>query len=279
MIDLLNLLPLKISSRWVGRFTKIRWPWLKNALIRLFIRHYDIDLSELARPNIAQYENLNDFFTRELKPNSRSHLPQTTKIISPVDGYISALGKIQAGKLLQAKQIYYDITTLLGHNLEDARQFESGEFITLYLAPHNYHRVHMPIDATLEKMIYVPGHLFTLNPLAVRWVPQLFSRNERVVCLFSTANGPMAIILVGALFVGSIITTWHGPVNASHSTHPRIWDYTNQTIHLIQHQELGRFQYGSTVILLFPQDSIAWENLQLNQTVQVGQPLADVIAY
>lgn len=185
---------------------------------------------------------------------------------------MSEFGTINQGRLIQAKQFDYDLLSLVGGHHGLAAPFQQGRFATFYLAPQNYHRIHMPIDACLQSMIYIPGQLMSVNAWAVKHISQLFCRNERVVCLFSTKFGPMVMVLVGACLVGSISTRWHGIVNSGHPLQIKTWDYTQNSIHLTQHEEMGQFRFGSTVILLFPDQSIEWlPSLKVNQAIQVGE--------
>lgn len=220
-------------------------------LIQWFIRRYGVNMAEALDPNPAHYASFNDFFTRALKPGTRP-LAQATWIC-PVDGSISQFGRIQHDQIFQAKGHRYSSTALVGGDAALAAQFQDGHFATLYLSPRDYHRIHMPCDGQLRRMVYVPGDLFSVNPTTAQGVPGLFARNERVVCVFETRNGPMVLVLVGATIVGSMATTWHGVVNPPRTKDVRTWHYDAETVSLQQGQEMGRFLLGSTVVMLFPQ--------------------------
>lgn len=207
-------------------------------------------MSEAAEPDISQYASFNDFFTRALRPDARP-LAQADWIC-PVDGAISQFGAIEGDQIFQAKGHRYSTTALLGGDATLAAQFANGHFATIYLSPRDYHRIHMPCAGRLQRMVHVPGALFSVNPTTARGVPGLFARNERVVCLFDTAKGPLVMVLVGATIVGSMATVWHGQVNPPRPGQLRSWSYTDQNICLQQGQEMGRFLLGSTVVLLFP---------------------------
>ena len=208
-------------------------------------------MAEALNSDISSYATFNDFFTRALKPGAR---PTTSAaLICPVDGAISQFGDIKQDQIFQAKGHNYSTTALVGSDGELAAQFQNGSFATIYLSPKDYHRIHMPCDGTLMRMIYVPGDLFSVNPTTARGVPGLFARNERVVCVFDTANGPFVLVLVGATIVGSMATVWHGQINPPRSSDIREWHYENHNITLKQGEEMGRFMLGSTVVMLFPE--------------------------
>ncbi|WP_101102408.1 archaetidylserine decarboxylase [Macromonas bipunctata] len=237
-----------LARRSLGDFTQYK--------IRRFVARYGVDMSEAAEPDLTRYLSFNDFFTRALKPGVRS-LAQAD-FVCPVDGRISQFGAIDGEQLLQAKGHVYSTTALLGGDAAEAARYRDGSFATIYLSPRDYHRIHMPCAGRLRSMVYVPGDLFSVNPTTARGVPGLFARNERVVCLFDGAHGPFALVLVGATIVGSMATVWHGVVNPPRARHIRRWDYTGQQppIELQAGDEMGRFLLGSTVVLLFPNDTL-----------------------
>ena len=238
----------RLASRRSGRLT--------TAAIRWFVDHYGVDMSEAANPDIASYETFNDFFTRPLKAGLRplANAPW----VCPVDGAISQFGATDRDQILQAKGHHYAITALVGGDGQLAEHFEHGSFATLYLSPRDYHRVHMPCDGRLTRMIYVPGTLFSVNPVTARGVPDLFARNERVVCVFDTPRGPMVFALVGATIVGGMATVWHGTVNSPRPGEIREWRYDDRPVVLKQGDEMGRFMLGSTVVLLFPKPGLVF---------------------
>ncbi|MDQ6680400.1 MAG: archaetidylserine decarboxylase [Pseudomonadota bacterium] len=219
-------------------------------LIRWFIRKYGVDMTEAAEPDPARYATFNDFFTRALRPGARPLAD--THLICPVDGAISQFGSIDQNQILQAKGHHYTTTALVGGDEKLAASFEGGLFATLYLSPHDYHRIHMPCAGTLTRMIHIPGDLFSVNPVTARGVPGLFARNERVVCVFEANDGPFVMVLVGATIVGSMATVWHGIVNSPRVAQVREWRYEPGKVALAQGDEMGRFLLGSTVVMLFP---------------------------
>jgi phosphatidylserine decarboxylase len=223
-------------------------------VIRWFIGRYGVNMSEAANPDIASYASFNEFFTRPLKPDARPLAP--ADFICPVDGAISQFGAIERDQIFQAKGHHYSATALVGGDAELARRFEDGSFATLYLSPKDYHRIHMPCDGRLLRMIHVPGDLFSVNPVTARGVPGLFARNERVVCVFDSAQGPFVLVLVGATIVGSMATVWHGVVNPPRPGHLREWRYDDKELRYRQGEEMGRFLLGSTVVMLFPQGTL-----------------------
>jgi phosphatidylserine decarboxylase len=265
------VLPQHALSRLVLRATRSRMPWLKNALIRGFLKLYSIDMTEAVQADPLRYGSFNEFFTRALKPESRVFARGAREIACPVDGVISAAGKIDGASLLQAKGRHYTLDELLASRAW-AKHFEGGSFATIYLAPFNYHRVHMPLRGRLRETVYVPGRLFSVNAVTASLVPRLFARNERVLTWFDTAFGEFALILVGALNVGSIATVWAGDITPA----PRRVASTlpPREVALEQGQELGRFNMGSTVILLFQRDRVRWrDDLRTGTTVRLGQSL------
>jgi phosphatidylserine decarboxylase len=266
-----HVLPQHALSRLVLHATRVRAPWFKNWLIRGFLRLYTIDMAEAVQPDPLRYASFNEFFTRALKPNVRAIAREPREIACPVDGLISEAGKIDRDSLLQAKGRHYTLKELLA-SCAWAKDFEGGSFATIYLAPFNYHRVHMPLDGRLRETVYVPGRLFSVNAATASLVPRLFARNERVLTWFDTAFGEFALILVGALNVGSIATVWAGDITPA----PRRVATTlpPQAVSLDKGAELGRFNMGSTVILLFQQDRARWHTeVRAGATVRLGQSL------
>jgi len=267
------LLPKQALTVLAGRIASARAGRLTTALIAWFVRRYGVSMGEAANPDIASYVSFNDFFTRALQEGARP-LAQA-ELLCPVDGAISQFGMMKKDQILQAKGHHYSSRALLGGAAELAAQFDDGSFATLYLSPRDYHRIHMPCAGRLMRMIYVPGELFSVNPTTARGVPGLFARNERVVCIFDSAHGPFALVLVGATIVGSMATVWHGVVNAERSGVIRQWDYGQQDVSLAQGQEMGRFLLGSTVVLLFPQGLLqfnpAWAP---GRAIRMGEAMA-----
>lgn len=249
-IGIQYLLPQHFLSRLVGSLARARIGWLKGALIRGFLRHYPVDLSEAERGDPSGYESFNDFFTRRLRQRARPIDHEPTSVACPVDGYVSQSGRLAGDQLLQAKGISYSASALLGGDPALAGQFAGGAFATLYLAPHNYHRIHMPQAGTLRLARHVPGDLFSVNAATADGVPGLFVRNERIACVFDTTAGPMAVVLVGALFVGSMGLSWAGEIRGQR---PRVMRDlpVRPVIALDKGAELGWFNMGSTVILMF----------------------------
>lgn len=269
-------LPHHFLSRIMLRLTRCKIKWLKNIAIKRFIAHFKIDMSLAVDENPEHFESFNHFFTRALKPEVRPLALGEKNIICPVDGAISQMTAIKDNSIVQAKGQSYTVETLLG-DTELAKQFASGDFTTLYLSPRDYHRIHMPVDGKLKKVIHVPGRLFSVNPATVHNVPALFARNERVICLFDTPVGPMAMVLVGAIFVASIETVWQGVITPPSHSEVRSWDYTGHSVNLKQGEEMGRFNMGSTVILLFARDAIQWlEEHNETDPVQMGQLIGSV---
>ena len=270
------LLPQHLISRITLQLTRSKTIWFKNALIRWFIGHYDVDMRQ-ARDSIPEnYEHFNAFFTRELRAGVRSVVNGAHEVACPVDGAVSQLGSIDDGNVFQAKGRDYSLLELLGGSADRAAPFRNGRFATLYLSPRDYHRMHMPLDGTLREMVYVPGRLFAVNRATVKVIPRVFARNERVVAIFDTPAGQMAMVLVGAINVGCIETVWHGVVTPP--TRPAIttWPYGN--VNLARGEEMGRFNMGSTVVLLFEPGVMEWsEQLHAGSAIQMGQLLGKTI--
>jgi len=244
------LLPKQALTALAGRIAGAQAGRLTTQLIKWFVQRYQVNMSEAADSNIASYVSFNDFFTRALKDGARPLA--SAELICPVDGAISQFGTIRGQQIFQAKGHDYSSTALLGGDAALAERFDDGSFATLYLSPKDYHRIHMPCNGRLQRMIYVPGELFSVNPTTARAVPGLFARNERVVCIFESTSGPFALVLVGATIVGSMATVWHGVVNAERGGEMREWHYADQAVDLQQGAEMGRFLLGSTVVMLFP---------------------------
>lgn len=266
-----HVLPQHALSRLVLRATRVRAPWFKNWLIRGFLRLYTIDMADAVQPDPFRYASFNEFFTRALRSDARSLAKEPREIACPVDGVISEAGTIDGDSLLQAKGRNYTLKELLA-SCAWAKDFEGGSFATIYLAPFNYHRVHMPLAGRLRETVYVPGRLFSVNAVTASLVPRLFARNERVLTWFDTAFGEFALILVGALNVGSIATVWAGDITPA----PRRVATTlpPQAVSLDKGEELGRFNMGSTVILLFQKDRARWHaEVRAGATVRLGQSL------
>ncbi|PHV22293.1 phosphatidylserine decarboxylase [Janthinobacterium sp. BJB446] len=264
------LLPKGALTNFAGRVAGAKGGAMTTRLIRWFVGRYNVNMDEALDPDITHYTSFNDFFTRALRPDARP-LAQAD-YVCPVDGRISQFGTIDRDQIFQAKGHSFSTTALVGGDAALAAQFEHGSFANLYLSPRDYHRIHMPCDGRLTRMIYVPGELFSVNPTTARGIPGLFARNERVVCVFDTANGPFVMTLVGATIVGSMATVWHGVVNPPRTGEIRDWSYANDNVVLKQGEELGRFLLGSTVVMLFPKDTVTFNaNWQPAGPVQLGE--------
>jgi phosphatidylserine decarboxylase len=268
MTFLQYLLPQHLLSKLMFRFARIENVWIKNTFTRWFINKHQVNLAEAERDNISDYAHFNDFFTRALKPEARPI--SESAIISPVDGVVSQAGQIKDSKILQAKGHHFSLSQLLaGESLE---KLENGYFATIYLAPKDYHRIHMPIDGKLVSMRYIPGNLFSVNHKTVNKVNGVFVRNERLVCLFDTVFGKVAFVLVGAIFVGSMETSWQGQITPPYGKVVKFYDYTEKEFELFKGDELGRFNMGSTVIMLLSETAPALK-LQSGQELKMGQVL------
>ena len=272
------LLPKLALTRLAGRFASSQSGGLTTAVIRWFVRRYNVNMAEAAEPDVAAYATFNDFFTRPLKPGARPL--DAADWVCPVDGAISQLGPISGDQVFQAKGHSYSTTALVGGDAALASQFQDGQFATIYLSPRDYHRIHMPCAGSLTRMVYVPGELFSVNPATARGVPGLFARNERVVCVFDTAFGPMVLVLVGATIVGSMATVWHGMVNPPRLPAVRTWTYEDDRISLGQGAEMGRFMLGSTVVMLWPQSAdLRFQSDWLaTRAVRMGETMATSLA-
>ena len=273
----LALLPHQLLSRVVRSATRWKFVFWKNTLIRLFIRHFKVDMADAEFPRAEDYPDFNGFFTRALKAGVRPIDVNPQSLISPVDGCVSGAGAITNGRLLQAKGRDYSLNTLLGGNETRALPFEGGKFVTLYLSPRDYHRIHMPCSGSLLETTYVPGRLYSVAPHTARAIPDLFTRNERLVTLFETDIGPIAMILVGAIFVSCMETTWAGVVNPDMgmALQTRRFDQPGDLpVELQPGDEMGRFNMGSTVILLTGPDRIEWVSSLCNgQPVHMGEAI------
>ena len=272
------LLPQRLITRWVYGLTRMRSRWFKNALIRWFIRHFNVNMDEAQESDYRVYPHFNAFFTRALHAEARPVCQDAATACCPVDGAVSQVGRIENELIFQAKGYSYSLTALLGGDGNMSQTFYDGCFATLYLSPKDYHRIHMPLRGQLREMVHIPGKLFSVSPLTTRMVPGLFARNERVVALFDTAAGPMALVLVGAINVASIETVWAGAITPPLGKKIHRWTYSAtgpESIRLEQGAEMGRFNMGSTVIVLFGPDAVVWaEGIQAEHSIRMGQPLA-----
>ena len=248
------LLPKKALTAFAGVVANGERGARTTKLIRWFVARYAVNMAEAANPDISSYKSFNEFFTRHLRVDARPLA--ATDYVCPVDGAISQFGAIEGDQIFQAKGHRYTTAALVGGDQSLAGKFQDGQFATLYLSPKDYHRIHMPCDGRLTRMIYVPGALFSVNPTTARGVPGLFARNERVVCVFESADGPFVLALVGATIVGSMATTWHGVVNPPRTGEIREWTYDDQQVVFKKGQEMGRFLLGSTVVMLFAKDQL-----------------------
>jgi len=248
------LLPKQALTVLAGKLAGLRAGGLTTAVIRWFVARYGVDMTEAANPEVAAYPSFNEFFTRPLRPGARPLA--ASDFLCPVDGAISQFGAIERDQIYQAKGHRYSTTALVGGDAGLAARFENGSFATLYLSPRDYHRIHMPCAGRLARMIYVPGELFSVNPVTARGVPGLFARNERVVCLFESERGPFVLVLIGATIVGSMATVWHGVVNPPRPGRVVESRYEDREVLLARGEEMGRFLLGSTVVMLFPQGAL-----------------------
>ena len=259
-VTLQHWLPQRALTELAGRIARAQGGTITHAMIRRFVRRYGVNMDEAANPDITSYASFNDFFTRELKPGARPLADSA--FICPVDGAISQFGPISGDQIFQAKGHLYSTRALVGGDAELAAPFDNGSFATIYLSPRDYHRIHMPVAGRLRRMIHVPGDLYSVNPATARGVPGLFARNERVVCVFDMPHRgstvPFVLVLVGATIVGSMATAWHGVVNPPRPGAVREWRYDDQDIRLDRGAEMGRFLLGSTVVMLWPHDTIAF---------------------
>ena len=270
-----HMLPKQRLTRLAGRIARGRHGTMTTALIRWFVRRYGVDMREADNPDIGSYASFNDFFTRPLKPGVRPLADAA--FVCPVDGAISQLGAIDDHHIVQAKGHRFTTTALVGGDTALAALFRHGSFANLYLSPRDYHRLHMPCDGRLLRMIHVPGALFSVNPVTARGVPGLFARNERVVCLFETpGHGPFVMVLVGATIVGSMATIWHGVVNQARTGKIVEWRYDDRDVFLRQGEEMGRFLLGSTIVMLFPPHCIAFNAVWApERPVRLGEAMGN----
>ena len=270
------IMPQLYLTQLAGWFAQQKWGAVTHFVIKAFAKKYNVDMSEAKKENFSDYESFNQFFIRGLKDDARKINENPTALCLPADGRVSQIGHIDDDRLLQAKGHFFSLSDLLASDEELVNTFKNGEFATIYLSPRDYHRVHMPCDATLRKMIYVPGDLFSVNPFLAKHVPNLFARNERVICVFDTAFGPMVQILVGATITASMSTVWAGVINPPRTGEVKVWTYQGDSaIKLTKGQEMGAFQLGSTVINLFPANSVTLaEHLEVDVPVRMGEILA-----
>lgn len=274
-IKLQHLVPQHALSRLIGRIASCENTWVKNTFIAWFIKRYNVDMKLAAEENPHAYACFNDFFTRALKLGARPICREPHAIVCPADGAISQLGKIIDGRIFQAKGQDYTAQELLGGDESLAKEFADGDFATVYLAPKDYHRVHMPYGGKLRSMVMVPGDLFSVNTVTANNVPRLFSRNERAVAIFDTDIGPMAVVLVGAMIVAGIETVWDGTVAPIANRNIQTSHYPFQNIVLEKGDEMGRFKLGSTAIILFAKDKVKWEpQFVAGSVTRVGVKLA-----
>jgi len=267
------LMPKLAMTRLAGLVASAEWGSVTTWVIKRFVKRYNVNMSEAAHAEPAHYKSFNEFFTRPLKDGARPLA--SSAWICPVDGAISQCGAIERDQIFQAKGHHYSTCALVGGDAELAAQFQNGQFATLYLSPRDYHRIHMPMAGKLLRMIHVPGDLFSVNPTTARGVPGLFARNERVVCEFETEKGPMVLVLVGATIVGSMATVWHGQVNPPRPGTVREWRYESQDVRLQKGEEMGRFLLGSTVVMLFPENSLRFPDDWLStRPLQMGEAMS-----
>jgi phosphatidylserine decarboxylase len=272
------MLPKQRLTEFAGHIAGAQGGAMTTLLIRWFVGKYELDMSEAADADIGSYKSFNDFFTRPLKAGLRP--VATADFVCPVDGAISQLGAIDDHHILQAKGHRFTTTELVGGDDALAAQFRHGSFANLYLSPKDYHRLHMPCDGKLTRMIYVPGKLFSVNPVTARGVPNLFAGNERVVCVFdSVEHGPFVMVLVGATIVGSMATVWHGVINPKRTNKTSEWTYADQNIVLEKGEEMGRFLLGSTIVMLFRRGAIVFnEDWAPERKVRLGEMMGDRLA-
>jgi len=264
-----HTMPKRLLTEFLGKLANTKGGGLTTSFIKYFIKRYGVNMSEAVESDPAFYSSFNHFFTREIKKSVRPMA--SADLVSPVDGAISQIGAINVDQVFQAKGKSFTTTALLGGDSVLASQFENGVFATLYLSPKDYHRIHMPCQGRLKKMIYVPGDLYSVNPLTARTIDQLFARNERVVCVFEGERGPFVMVLVGATVVGSMKTAWHGVVNNPRLDGVHKWEYDGSLV-LEQGQEMGQFLLGSTVVMLFPEASYAFQSSwQPERSIQLGE--------
>ena len=261
------LLPQHLLSRLMFRFARIQSPWIKNSFTSWFVSKYKVNLNEALLEDIDEYKHFNDFFTRALKDGSRPI--SDSQLVSPVDGVVSQYGSIKDSLIVQAKGKKYSVEALLAENSKNDLY---TSFVTIYLSPKDYHRIHMPLDGSLKSMKYIPGNLFSVNQRTVDDIDQVFARNERLVCYFDSEYGEIALVMVGAIFVGSMETMWEGQITPPYNKSVKTFEYDSRQIKLSKGEELGRFNMGSTVILLLPHN-VSKMNFEFNKTLKMGQSL------
>jgi phosphatidylserine decarboxylase len=272
-------LPHHALSGLMSKLTHCQNQTWKNLFIKSIVQMYGVNMQEAKFQDLDHYPSFNDFFTRELKDGARQITSAADAIACPADGAVSQAGPISNGKIFQAKGHDYSALELLGGDAERAQAFENGSFATIYLSPKDYHRLHMPLAGTLKEMVHIPGRLFSVNNTTVGAVPNLFARNERVACIFDTDAGPMALILVGAIFVSSVETVWHGVVTPPSISAPRTWHYEDNAPTLEKGVEMGRFNMGSTIIVLFGKEKTAWnDDFISGKAVQLGEAIGQSLA-
>jgi len=270
------ILPKQALTVLAGKLAQAEAGKLTTAVIGWFVKRYQVNMSEAAQNDVSHYKTFNEFFTRPLRAKARPLAKAA--FVCPVDGAISQFGDIQADQIFQAKGHEYSTLAMLAGDRLLAEKFQDGHFATLYLSPKAYHRIHTPCAATLKSMTYVPGDLFSVNPLTAQNVPGLFARNERVICEFDSAHGTFVLILVGATIVGSMATTWHGVVNPPRVGRINTWTYEDQTISFEQGEEMGRFLLGSTVVMLFPKNTLKFNQAWApEKAIQLGEKMADAV--
>ena len=270
------IIPKQAITALAGKLAQAEAGKLTSAVIRWFVQRYQVNMAEAVQSDIQHYNSFNEFFTRPLKAGARPLAK--ADFVCPVDGAISQLGDIKADQIYQAKGHQYSTLAMLAGDAKLAKQFENGHFATLYLSPKDYHRIHMPCAATLKSMTYVPGELFSVNPLTAQNVPGVFARNERVICEFDSIHGTFVLILVGATIVGSMATVWHGVINPPRLGKIKTWTYEKQSISLKQGEEMGRFLLGSTVVMLFPEHKLRFNKTWVaEKPIKLGEKMADAI--
>ena len=275
-VSIQYLVPQRLLSKFVGTIAKCHIEWLKTLLIKLFIKKYDVDLTMAKKTTIEQYKSFNDFFIRELVEGARPVDKNNCHVISPVDALVSQIGQLDRSTLIQAKGMNYDLNSLLAGDTELVYQFTSGSYVTLYLSPKDYHRVHMPMTGLLKKTIFVPGKLFSVNPTTAASIPNLFSKNERLIAVFESDQGDsFAVIMVGAMLVSGINSVWAGKY-LSQSVQQK--GFSEKRVRLLKGEELGYFNFGSTVIMLFQPNKLCWtEKIKSDSAVLMGQGIGELI--
>lgn len=277
-VNIQYFLPKKLLSRAVGKLAAAELGKGTTWIVENFIKYYNVDMKDVEVKDVNEFKTFNAFFTRALKKGARPIAAEAEALVSPVDGTVSELGEIYKDAVLQAKGHYYSLEALLGGDTKDAKDFESGEFATIYLSPKDYHRVHMPFAGKLEKMVFIPGDLFSVNPLTAKNVDNLFARNERVVCFFKNDKiGRFAVVLVGATIVASIETVFAGVIAPSVGKEKTIYDYSKDNITFKKGDELGRFLLGSTVVCVFPKGKVGFDKkLKTGTPLKMGTKIGDV---